>query len=122
MAELVAGKLIGAGIDLRVLADEAGDLDPASYHTVVAAGAAAAEGTEMVLVLGGDGTLLRAAELARPAGVPVLGVNLGRVGFLAEADSDDLHEAVAAVAERSYFVGERMTLDVTVKLSGQVLA
>jgi NAD+ kinase len=122
MAELVAGKLIGAGIDLRVLADEVGDLDPATYHTVVAADAAAAEGTELVLVLGGDGTLLRAAELARPAGVPVRGVNLGRVGFLAEADSDDLHEAVAAVAERSYFVEERMTLDVTVKLGGEVLA
>ena len=44
--------------------------------------ACAAEGTELVLVLGGDGTFLRAAELARPAGVPMLGVNLGHVGFL----------------------------------------
>ena len=50
----------------------------------------AADGAEIVLVLGGDGTFLRAAELARPAGVPMLGVNLGHVGFLAEAEPDAL--------------------------------
>ncbi len=49
----------------------------------------------MVLVIGGDGTLLRAAELARGAGVPLLGVNLGHVGFLAEAEPEDLSDAVA---------------------------
>ena len=42
----------------------------------------------MVLVLGGDGTFLRAAELARPTGVPLLGVNLGHFGFLAEAEEE----------------------------------
>ena len=42
----------------------------------------------MVLVIGGDGTLLRAAELARPAGAPLFGVNLGHVGFLAEAEPE----------------------------------
>ena len=52
---------------------------------------------EMVMVLGGDGTLLRAAEMARPAGVPLLGVNLGHVGFLAEAEPDDLPDAVDRV-------------------------
>ena len=46
----------------------------------------AAQDAEMVIVLGGDGTLLRAAEMARPAGAPLLGVNLGHVGFLAEAE------------------------------------
>ena len=56
-----------------------------------------AEGAEVVLVLGGDGTLLRAAELARPAGVPLLGVNLGRVGFLAEAEEESSTGALDAI-------------------------
>ena len=81
-----------------------------------------AEGAELVLVLGGDGTLLRAAEIARPAGVPVLGVNLGRVGFLTEADSDALEETVHRVVDREYTVEERMTVDVSVTLGGKPLA
>ncbi|GDY33612.1 NAD kinase [Gandjariella thermophila] len=122
LAEQVAARFVKAGVRLRVLADEAPDLDPACYDRVVPATERAAAGTELVFVLGGDGTLLRAAELARPAGVPVLGVNLGRVGFLAEADSDDLHVAVEHVVDRRYHVEERMTLDVTATLGGEVLA
>ena len=76
----------------------------------------AAEDAELVIVLGGDGTLLRAAELARPAGAPLLGVNLGHVGFLAEAEPDDLADAVDAGGRaRDYAVEERMTIDVTVR-------
>lgn len=81
-----------------------------------------AEGMELVFVLGGDGTLLRAAELARPARVPVLGVNLGRMGFLAEADSDALPETVQRAVDRSYRIEERMTLDVVVTVDGEVLS
>jgi NAD+ kinase len=120
--EKVAAGFAGAGIRLRVLEDEASALHPSWYTTVVPVGPKAAEGTELVFVLGGDGTLLRAAELAHPAGVPVLGVNLGRVGFLAEADSDALDEAVRMVADRQYQVEERMTIDVTATHDGKVLA
>ncbi|MBP2477437.1 NAD+ kinase [Crossiella equi] len=120
--EYVAGQLRKAGLLIRVLAEEAADIDTECFDTVVAHTDEAAEGTELVLVLGGDGTLLRAAELARPAGVPVLGVNLGRVGFLAEADSEELHEVVAAIVDRTYHVEKRMTLDVIVRLNGTVLA
>ena len=121
-AAKVAGWFAGAGMDVRVLADEADDLDPCNHHTVVDLGLKAAEGTELVFVLGGDGTLLRGAGLARAAGVPVLGVNLGRVGFLAEADSDGLEEAVALVVAQQYEVEDRMTLDVTVSHQGRVIA
>ena len=76
----------------------------------------------MVLVVGGDGTLLRAAELARPAGVPLLGVNLGHVGFLAEAEPEDLAAAVASIAARQYSVEERMTIDVAVRINGEQIA
>jgi NAD+ kinase len=122
LAQMVADTFARSGVRLRVLEDEAPELDPSCYTQVVPADDKAAEGTELVFVLGGDGTLLRAAELARPAGVPVLGVNLGRVGFLAEADSHALHEAVHAAIDRNYRVEERMTLDVTASLGGEVLA
>jgi NAD+ kinase len=121
LARQVAGRLAVGGVTTRVLDDEARDLGPSCCTKVVPADDHAAEGTELVLVLGGDGTLLRGAELARPAGVPVLGVNLGRVGFLAEADSDALHEAVGHVLERDYFVEERMTLDLVAKVGGEVV-
>ncbi|MCX2952044.1 NAD kinase [Lentzea sp. NEAU-D7] len=122
LARQVAGRLAVGGVTTRVLDDEARDLGPSCCTKVVPADDHAAEGTELVLVLGGDGTLLRGAELARPARVPVLGVNLGRVGFLAEADSDALHEAVGHVLERDYFVEERMTLDLVAKVNGDVVA
>src|SRR5204863_2426657 len=118
MAEKVAGCFANAGISLRVLDEEAGELDPSCYDRTVKVDEHAAEGAELVFVLGGDGTLLRAAELARPAGVPVLGVNLGRVGFLAEADSDALADAVQRVVDREYHVEDRMTVDVTVTADG----
>lgn len=77
---------------------------------------------ELVMVLGGDGTILRAAELVRDYDVPLLGVNLGHVGFLAESERADLIETVDAVVRRKYSVEERMTLDVTVKVQGKVVA
>ncbi len=69
---------------------------------------------ELVVVLGGDGTILRAAERARGRRVPILGVNLGHVGFLAEAEHSELNEVVTAIAARDYLVEERMTIDVAV--------
>lgn len=81
----------------------------------------AAEGCELVLVLGGDGTFLRAAELAKNAGVPVLGVNLGRIGFLAEAEAEAIDRVLDCVVTRNYGVEERLTLDVVVSQGGRVI-
>ena len=78
-ARTVARDLIQAGFTVRVVEHEAGDLGLPGVEP--AAGPAAAEGAELVFALGGDGTFLRAAELARPAGVPLLGINLGKVGL-----------------------------------------
>lgn len=69
---------------------------------------------ELMVVFGGDGTILRAAESVVPLGVPLLGVNLGHVGFLAELESHDVHKLVQQVAERNYKVEERLTLDVQI--------
>jgi NAD+ kinase len=120
VATLVSARLAHAGIAVRVLEPEAADLGLDA--DVVPVSAAAAAGAEMVLVVGGDGTLLRAAELARPAGVPLLGVNLGHVGFLAEAEPEDLPAAAEHLVDRDYLVQERMTIDVSVRLNGDQLA
>jgi NAD+ kinase len=116
-ARLVVDRLTAAGVNVRILAPEAAALKCAGTDVVPAAADAAAE-AEMVIVLGGDGTLLRAAEMARPAGTPLLGVNLGHVGFLAETEPDDLAGAVDQVVEHRYSVEERMTVDVTVRHDG----
>ena len=121
-ADKVAQSLATAGAGLRVLAEEATHLDPVLRDHQVPTGPDAAVGADLVLVLGGDGTLLRAAELARSSGVPLLGVNLGRVGFLAEADLDSLDEAMRAIVAGDYLVDERMTIDVTATLNGSTLA
>jgi NAD+ kinase len=121
-ARSVASRLAAAGVAVRVLAPEAADLDCAAFSHEVPVSAAAALGAEMVLVVGGDGTLLRAAELARPAGTPLLGINLGHVGFLAEAEVEDLSDTVDRVVARRYLVERRMTIDVTVRRNGSVAA
>ncbi len=120
-ARLVTSRLTAAGLAVRVLEPEAAELRCAGADVVPAA-AEAAQDAEMAIVIGGDGTLLRAAELARPAGTPLLGVNLGHVGFLAEAEPDDLAGAVDQVVERRYTVEERMTVEVTVRQNGTVTA
>src|SRR5262245_38625418 len=112
-ARTVAADLCEAGFTVRVVAEEAVDLDLPGLVPV--RGPHAAQGVEIVLALGGDGTLLRAAELARPAKAPLLGINLGKVGFLAEAEIHDLDRAVRDVVDRAYTVDERLTIDAVVR-------
>lgn len=119
-ARHAAEELVSAGLCVRVIDEESGHLG-VTGTVAVPADERAAEGCELVMVLGGDGTLLRGAELARPAGTPVLGVNLGHVGFLAEAERDDLAATVQRVVARHYDVEERMTLDVVVTLDGETV-
>ncbi|WP_017616458.1 NAD kinase [Nocardiopsis salina] len=121
-AQLVHDSLTREGLNVRMLKDEVEELAQAGFELTPVEAVEdddAARGVELVMVLGGDGTLLRAAELARPAGAPLLGVNLGHVGFLAEAEREDLGETVRSVVERDYAVEERMTLDVAVFHNGR---
>ncbi|WP_067704783.1 NAD kinase [Nocardia jejuensis] len=129
-AHRVAKIFDSASIGLRVLEDEAYstrfDLDETGQTDgfpvrVMEHTPDAAVGCEMVLALGGDGTFLRAAELARNASVPVLGINLGRIGFLTEAEAENLDEALAQVVRRDYTVEARMTIDVTVRVDDTVV-
>jgi len=120
MTSQVAAQLQDAGFEVRMLAEEA--LDCGQGGVRICDPDDAAEGAEIVLVFGGDGTFLRAAEFARPAGVPMLGVNFGHVGFLAEAEPDDLDDVIHAVIEGRYEVEARTTVDVEVLSENEVTA
>ncbi len=107
----VSARLQAAGIDVLVSDGSAPGTSVAGMDQV-----------ELVCVLGGDGTILRGAEAARALDVPLLGVNLGHVGFLAEVEHTDLHETVDRVVARDYSTEERMTLDVRVTHDGEQVA
>lgn len=118
LADQVISRLQDADFRIRMLASEASACISEGIEVVEPD--RAAQGCELVLTLGGDGTFLRAAELARPAGAPMLGVNLGHVGFLAEADPHALDDAVEAVVGGHYVVDERVTVDAEMILDGAV--
>jgi len=120
-AQTVARDLLAAGFEVRVVAAEVENLELPDGVTPVQ-GPAAADGVEIVFALGGDGTFLRAAELARPAKAPMLGINLGKVGFLAVAETGDIDNAVREVVEGTYTVHERLTLDVRAEYDGRLIA
>ena len=77
---------------------------------------------DLILSLGGDGTMLRAAREARRRGIPLLGVNLGRMGFLASAEAGNLKSAVEAIELGDYTIEPRMMLDGAASLAGEPLA
>ncbi len=75
---------------------------------------------ELGIVLGGDGSILRAAELLRDQSSPILGINTGHVGFMAEAELDELASAMDRVASKDYQVGHRSALEVEVYQNGEL--
>lgn len=114
LARVVLDRLHVDGMRGMLLESEATRLGLGDHPAVeIADPDAPAAGCEVVCVLGGDGTLLWGAELARGSGVPLLGVNLGHVGFLAEAEREELGATVDRIAAREYSVEERMTVEVT---------
>ncbi len=106
--------LRGAGIDTRVClpfeVDRSHDL-PRDIH--FSRMDRELPGADMVICFGGDGTLLHMAKAATRQGVPVLGVNIGTMGFMAELESTELSQ-LARIANDDYAIDNRMMLDVTV--------
>jgi NAD+ kinase len=119
LAKQLAGWADEHGIELRALAserhcfdDEVPCLEPSAFPT----------GLDLVVALGGDGTLLRALGLILTAQVPALGVNAGRLGFLAEVEPNGLAAALEAVLAGRYRVDRRTTLAAKVVVEGQEVA
>ncbi|MCM3781099.1 NAD kinase [Microbacterium hydrocarbonoxydans] len=120
-ARRVVEALREAGARPVLASDDSGDLsavDPFFADVDVLGDTVAQEDLELAIVLGGDGTILRAAELVRGCSAPVLGINMGHVGFLAEIDRDDMDAAMRRVIDRDYDVEERLALSVRVKDAG----
>ncbi len=113
VASRAAKGLLDKNIDVVVSENYSGNLDIAEVKT-----ANDANGCELVIVFGGDGTILRGVEIARKSNVPVLGVNLGHVGFLAEAEPEDIETVIDVVVSGNWKVEERTALAVTVTDQG----
>lgn len=119
-AVVVAGEVVTAlrdrGLVVRLLDDEAAELGLVEGERLEAVPAEKVEAAEceLVVVIGGDGTILRAAELTHGSGTPLLGVNLGHVGFLAEAEHEEVDATIEAIVGRRWSSEERLTVDVSV--------
>lgn len=127
VARACARALTDHRIVVRLLAEEAEDLElsPASFEPALELADAAdhaGQGCELALVIGGDGSILRAAETTHASGTPLLGVNLGHVGFLAEAEQEDVESTIEAIVARRYVTEERLTLDVRVYRDKELVA
>lgn len=124
VARAFAKALTAHGLLVRLLPGEAPNLglDAADAGVEIAPEESASADCELVVVIGGDGTILRAAELSHGTGTPVLGVNLGHVGFLAEAEYEDLESTIDAIVGCRYAIEDRLTLDVTVHRDGELVA
>ena len=111
----LADKLSNAGFSLYTTSDiELDGLAPITDDDLA--------DVEIAIVLGGDGTMLRAAEAVRGTEIPLLGVNLGRVGFLAEVEKPSLEEIASAVIARNFLTEERMVLAYSVEREGQEIS
>lgn len=105
MAATIAARLRAADIDVAAVGELA---DTGDYSDLDASR------NELAIVLGGDGTILRAAEVMREDRVPLLGINLGKVGFLAELEPGDIDQLIDVIVNRSWLVEERRALTVRV--------
>lgn len=77
---------------------------------------------DLLIVLGGDGTTLRAARLTEMYGVPIFGVNLGRVGFLSEAQPDEWKEKLTSVLNGDFWIENRLRMQANLLRNGELVA
>jgi NAD+ kinase len=119
-------ELSAHGLVVRLLRREAEALQvaPAGYAPEVELTDSendASHGCELTVVIGGDGSILRAAEVTHESLTPVLGVNLGHVGFLAEVEHEDVAATIEAIVAQRYTTEDRLTLEVTAYHNGDVV-
>ena len=99
--ESLVAALARAGVETTVISEP---VQPQTFDVL----------PELVVVLGGDGTILKAVEFTHALGVPILGVNMGRVGFLAEAEHADIQAVVSSIVDRTWSPETRVMIEVEV--------
>ena len=115
LARKTAQRLEAAGVEVRVPSPDA---EAAGLERYALEPGKFADGMEFAISLGGDGTMLRAVDLVGVEGVPVLGVNVGHMGYLNEVEPADLDGAIERVLAGDFLVSERMLLSVVVESPG----
>jgi NAD+ kinase len=113
-SEKIASELVSANFELYTISK-------VSLKQVTACEASELPASEIVIVLGGDGTILRGAEIAREQNIPLLGINLGHVGFLAEVERIDLKEVSQSIISKDYVLDSRMVLSYSVTRNGAIV-
>ena len=114
-ARRLVARLQGEGIAVLAPVDEVTELELPEIGVWTGD-----EAVELVVVVGGDGTILRGAELARAGRTPLLGINVGRVGFLAEAEQHDLDRVAEQIVARDYSVEPRVAVEVDIEIDGEI--
>ncbi len=104
-----------------VVRDAAPELVSIEWLESESSAADALSGIDVAFAIGGDGTILRAAELVREVAIPIVGVNVGHVGFLAETERDSVAETVTRVLAGDFVVEDLFSLDVRVKRGNEVV-
>ena len=115
LAKHAAARLAERGVEVRVPGPDA---DTAGLGDFAVPVDAFADGLDVVVSIGGDGTMLRAVDLAYEAGVPVLGVNAGQLGYLTEVEPADLDDALDRIVAGDYQAAARMVLQLDVDSAG----
>jgi NAD+ kinase len=113
LAEQVVTWFETQGVKVRIPESDAVGFDQLAVPVDEFAG-----GLDLAVSLGGDGTMLRTVDLAYEAGVPVLGVNVGQLGYLAEVEPADIDVALERLLAGDYSVSDRMMLQVTIETNG----
>ena len=117
VGRMLAEQLVARGVSVVAVPDDGERLGQA---VDIVAAERLGERTDLVFVLGGDGTMLRAASLVAASGTPLLGVNLGRLGFLTHIERDELDDVLERLVRDEYEVEERMTLEGEVIMHGEI--
>jgi NAD+ kinase len=104
--------LLDQGVEVRVVETDA---DAAGLTDCAVAAAGFAKGLDLVLALGGDGTMLRAVQLVYPEPVPILGVNAGQLGYLSAIEATELEDVLPRLMRGEFEVSERMMLEIVIK-------
>jgi NAD+ kinase len=115
LAKEAAAWLLERSVEVRIPGPEA---DSAGLGHLAVDLEGFTTGLDVVVSLGGDGTMLRTVDLVYEAGVPVLGVNVGQMGYLTEVEPPALEWALGRLVDGNYEVTERMVLDVAVTSAG----